>query len=59
MQVSDRLRGVQDSTLSPFCEEGRVGRPEWVSRFEDVETDAPMIVIAQEFFDALPVHQFQ
>jgi len=30
----------------------------WHHRFEEVP-EGPVIVIAQEFFDALPAHQFQ
>lgn len=31
----------------------------WHKRFKDVPDDAPVLVIAHEFFDALPVYQFQ
>lgn len=31
----------------------------WHRSLEDVPRDAPAIFIAHEFFDALPVHQFQ
>ena len=30
----------------------------WVSRFDDAATDGPLFLIANEFFDALPIHQF-
>jgi len=30
----------------------------WVGRWDDIETDRPLFVIANEFFDALPVRQF-
>lgn len=31
----------------------------WHRSLDEVPTDVPAIVIAHEFFDALPVHQFQ
>lgn len=31
----------------------------WHRSLETVASDAPAIYIAHEFFDALPVHQFQ
>ena len=31
----------------------------WHRSLEEVPPDVPTIVIAHEFFDALPVHQFQ
>lgn len=31
----------------------------WHRSLEEVPQDAPAIFIAHEFFDALPVHQFQ
>jgi len=34
-------------------------RVHWHWRFADLPTDAPVIIVAQEFFDALPVHQFK
>lgn len=30
----------------------------WQQSFEDIQLDAPLILIANEFLDALPVHQF-
>ena len=31
----------------------------WYRSLEEVPVDAPAIILAHEFFDALPVHQFQ
>ncbi len=32
--------------------------PEWHDRFAEIPDDAPLILVANEFFDALPVHQY-
>jgi SAM-dependent MidA family methyltransferase len=32
--------------------------PEWHDRFSDVPDGTPLILVANEFFDALPVHQY-
>jgi SAM-dependent MidA family methyltransferase len=32
--------------------------PEWHDRFADIPGGAPLILVANEFFDALPVHQY-
>lgn len=53
VEVSPVLRAVQRETLR----DARVS-PAWFGRFEDVPANGPMIVIANEFFDALPVRQF-
>jgi len=51
VETSPKLRKVQAQTLVNF-------RPNWVTRFEDVPDDAPLFLIANEFFDALPIRQF-
>lgn len=53
VEVSPVLRAVQRETLSEA-----VVSPAWFGRFEDVPANGPTIVIANEFFDALPVRQF-
>lgn len=52
VEVSEALKRVQRDTLS--------GLPvHWRDRFDDIDgAHGPMIVVANEFFDALPVHQF-
>jgi SAM-dependent MidA family methyltransferase len=52
VETSERLREIQAATLrgSPLA-------PTFHDRLEDVP-DGPMIVVANEFFDALPIHQF-
>lgn len=53
VEISPRLREVQKNALSP------TGTPlHWHNGVEDLP-DAPTILIANEFFDALPIHQFQ
>ncbi|WP_247653825.1 class I SAM-dependent methyltransferase [Labrenzia sp. PHM005] len=52
VEMSPRLRQVQSDTLktAPL-------QPEFRDHFAQVP-DGPLIVIANEFFDALPIHQF-
>ncbi|WP_269580627.1 class I SAM-dependent methyltransferase [Roseibium sp. Sym1] len=52
VETSPHLRQVQTETLqaSPL-------KPHFCERFADVP-DGPMILVANEFFDALPIHQF-
>ncbi|WP_299563743.1 SAM-dependent methyltransferase [uncultured Sulfitobacter sp.] len=49
-EASQALRGVQAETLSHH-------RPRWISKIEDLP-EQPTFLIANEFFDALPVRQF-
>src|SRR5262249_26770142 len=51
VETSPRLRSIQKETLW-----GRSAN--WVTRFEDVPPDAPLFLIANEFFDALPIRQY-
>ncbi len=50
VESSPALRARQKATLAGHA-------PAWFDRFEDLP-GGPMILIANEFFDALPVHQF-
>lgn len=52
-----RLSLVETSPVLRLAQAERV-EAEWFDRIEDVGDDLPMIVIANEFFDALPVRQF-
>jgi NADH dehydrogenase [ubiquinone] 1 alpha subcomplex assembly factor 7 len=54
VEVSPFLRNLQQQRLSM----SDAARATWFDRFEQVPTDRPMIVIANEFFDALPARQF-
>ncbi len=51
VETSPTLRGVQAATLAS-------SRVTWVPRLEDVPADAPLFLVANEFFDALPIRQF-
>jgi NADH dehydrogenase [ubiquinone] 1 alpha subcomplex assembly factor 7 len=52
VEVSEALKRVQRDTLSALP-------VRWRDRFDDIDdSQGPMIVVANEFFDALPVHQF-
>jgi len=50
VEASAPLRAEQQHRLAQF-------EPIWVSRFEDLP-DGPMLLVANEFLDALPVRQF-
>ncbi|MCW2305745.1 class I SAM-dependent methyltransferase [Rhodobium gokarnense] len=52
VEISPALKARQAETLN-----GAPLMPEWHDRFEDIP-DGPVLVVANEFFDALPVHQF-
>jgi NADH dehydrogenase [ubiquinone] 1 alpha subcomplex assembly factor 7 len=49
VETSERLREAQMARLAGFD-------PSWHARFRDVPS-GPLLLIANEFFDALPVHQ--
>ena len=50
VEASARLRAAQQQRLRQF-------EPIWVPRFEDLP-DGPMLLVANEFLDALPIRQF-
>ncbi len=50
VDISQPLRGAQQTALAAW-------RPTWHDRFDDVPA-GPALLIANEFFDALPVRQF-
>lgn len=51
IEASPRLRAIQSATLAAY-------QPRWVDRVEDLP-DLPLFLVANEFFDALPIRQFQ
>ncbi len=51
VETSPLLRARQGETLAGF-------KPAWHDDFADVP-DGPLLLLANEFFDALPIHQFQ
>jgi NADH dehydrogenase [ubiquinone] 1 alpha subcomplex assembly factor 7 len=52
VEVSEALKRVQREALPALT-------VHWRDRFDDIDdSHGPMIVVANEFFDALPVHQF-
>lgn len=51
VETSPALRAKQAELLSALP-------ANWVSRFDDVPADGPLFLVANEFFDALPIHQF-
>jgi len=51
VEINERLRALQEDALA--------GRPAtWHARFDDVP-EGPLLLVANEFFDALPVRQFE
>jgi NADH dehydrogenase [ubiquinone] 1 alpha subcomplex assembly factor 7 len=46
--IKSQLLSLRDAPL----------RPEWTARVDDLPNDAPMILVANEFLDCLPVRQF-
>lgn len=50
VEVSDDLKGQQSKTLKDY-------NPHWVDKIEDLP-DRPIFLVANEFFDALPMRQF-
>lgn len=51
VEINDQLRALQAQALAAFT-------PAWQARFEDVP-EGPLLLVANEFFDALPVRQFE
>ena len=51
VEINETLRAAQQARLAGL-------RPTWHERFEDVPA-GPLLLIANEFFDALPVRQFE
>ena len=51
IEVSPVLRGIQAKTLAGT-------KVEWGRDLRDVPQDAPFFLVANEYFDALPIHQF-
>ncbi len=52
VEASPRMRELQAKALPEH-------RPTWHDGVETLPTDCPVFVIANEFFDALPIRQFQ
>jgi NADH dehydrogenase [ubiquinone] 1 alpha subcomplex assembly factor 7 len=51
VEINPRLQALQQTALGDF-------KPSWCARLDDVP-DGPMLLVANEFFDALPVRQFE
>lgn len=54
VEISEALRRLQADALR----DAGVVSLHWRDRFDDIDAAGPMIVVANEFFDALPVRQF-
>ena len=56
VEMSPALRKIQSEKISPYL------TPSWHDRLGDMlqmATDAPLFLVGNEFFDALPIRQFQ
>ena len=51
VEISPRLRALQQRALA-------FANPIWHSELSEIAPDAPFFILANEFFDALPVRQF-
>jgi NADH dehydrogenase [ubiquinone] 1 alpha subcomplex assembly factor 7 len=51
VEINATLRAAQQATLASF-------KPAWHERFDEVPA-GPLLLVANEFFDALPVRQFE
>jgi NADH dehydrogenase [ubiquinone] 1 alpha subcomplex assembly factor 7 len=56
VEINDQLRALQAQALAAFTP--AVFTPAWHARFDDVP-EGPLLLVANEFFDALPVRQFE
>ena len=57
VETSPVLRRTQHETLRPILEQGGYRQPRWLDSTATLP-DMPLIVIANEFIDALPIRQF-
>jgi NADH dehydrogenase [ubiquinone] 1 alpha subcomplex assembly factor 7 len=57
VEASPYLRTIQEKQLVKFKEDGIEFH--WFDRFNDVPSNDFVIYLAHEFFDALPIYQFQ
>ncbi len=53
VEVSEALRRLQQDALREAT-----APVHWLDRFEDLDVRGPLIVVANEFFDALPIRQW-
>ena len=54
VEINETLIKQQKQTLTPYDS----STLHWHDRFEDIPTDAPLLIIANEFFDAIPINQY-
>jgi len=53
VEASPVLREIQRENLKPWGDKIR-----WTTQFDDSLSDRPLFLLANEFFDALPIHQY-
>ncbi|VDM15796.1 unnamed protein product [Hydatigera taeniaeformis] len=60
IKVNDRLREMQESVISPILKTYCI-KPglSWYSSLDEIPTGCVTFYLANEFLDALPIHQFQ
>lgn len=54
LEISPTLKARQQQTLSPYTQ--HCAAPQWIGSIEKLPSDMPLLVVANEFLDALPVH---
>jgi NADH dehydrogenase [ubiquinone] 1 alpha subcomplex assembly factor 7 len=58
VEISPALKGLQEEVLLAAGDVRRVQSLRWLSDFSEIP-EGPLLLIANEFLDVLPVHQFQ
>ncbi len=58
VEISPALKELQEQALVAAGEVSRTQSLRWLSDFSEIP-EGPLLLIANEFLDALPVHQFQ
>ncbi|CAH8610689.1 unnamed protein product [Dicrocoelium dendriticum] len=61
VEVSPTMRSLQENALSKLTSRFNLPLPsiKWYSDLRDIPRQVPTFLLANEFLDALPVHQFQ
>jgi SAM-dependent MidA family methyltransferase len=58
VEMSPHLKTCQKDVLKDYHDHPLIQSIQWYDYIENIEADKPWIVIANEFFDALPIRQY-
>lgn len=58
IEISPHLRGIQQQTLSQVKQVAQCRSIDWHDGITDIPLSAPVIIIGNEFFDAIPIRQY-